>query len=249
MRLWIVSDLHCDHFPWLPARVPDHDIMVIAGDIGDGAIDALGELTRLRRRSQKPIIFVPGNHDLFDDTLDGFADMSLEAVHMLHAGQPVIIDGVRFVGATLWTDFDLFDSEFASQAWAARHMPEYQRVWKPDGIDTIWPIDTAAAHAAHRLAIVAELSRPHAGPTVVITHHAPSGRSIGSGINESSAAFASDMEAEILRWQPELWVHGHIHSHSDYLIGSTRIFANPRGYQGGLEGEDSGFIEDLVVDV
>lgn len=248
MKLWIVSDLHCDHYPWVPNRVPEHEVMIVAGDLGDGALDAIGELLRIRRRAQGPIVFVPGNHDHFGDGLDRFEDVEVGGVHVLSAGQHIVINGVRFVGATLWTDWLLGDTEFASQSWAARNMPEYQRVLGPDG-GKLWPIHTSTAHGRHRSAIEAVLATPHDGPTVVVTHHAPSGRSIKGGLDAASAAFASDLEGMIRQHQPQLWVHGHIHQHADYMIGSTRILANPRGYEGADWFENSGFVEDLVVDV
>lgn len=248
MKLWVVSDLHCDHYPWTPAQVPGHDVMIIAGDLGSGALDAIGELLRLRRRSQRPVVFVPGNHDFFGDGLDRFDDVSVDGIHMLSAGQHTVIGGVRFVGATLWTDFALADDVYASEAWAAKHMPEYQHVRRANG-GPIWPADTSAAHARHRAAIEAVLAQPHNGPTVVVTHHAPSRRSIAGGVDIPDAAFASDCEDMIRQHQPELWVHGHVHQHHDYRIGNTRILANPRGYEGPDWYEDSGFIGDLVVEV
>lgn len=252
MRIWAVSDLHCEHSPWAPTQVPDNDVMVIAGDLHGCEIDGILKLHAMARWSDRPIVFVPGNHDLFGgrlDEWDGEHRRLLEAdVHVLSAGQSVVIDGVRFVGATLWTDFGLADDRYASEAWAAKHMPEYQHVRRPDG-SLIWPTDTSAAHQRHRAAIEAVLSQLHAGPTVVVTHHAPSRRSIAGSVDVPDAAFASDLEPMIMQHQPSLWVHGHVHQHHDYAIGNTRILANPRGYQGDEWGEDSGFVEDLVVEV
>jgi hypothetical protein len=28
----------------------------------------------------------------------------------------------------------------------------------------------------------------------------------------------------------KLWTHGHTHEDFDYMVGSTRVFCNPRGY-------------------
>lgn len=249
MRLWIVSDLHCDHYAWTPAQVPAHDVMIVAGDVHNSADDAIVELFAIAHRSRRPVIFVPGNHDHFGSTLaEQFDGLSTGAVYVLAAGQSVVIGGVRFVGATLWTNFGLADDRYGSEAWAAKHMPEYQHVRRADGT-AIWPADTCDAHAQHRAAIEAVLSTPHDGPTVVVTHHAPSRRSIAGSVDIADAAFASDLEAMILQHQPELWVHGHVHQHLDYRFGNARILANPRGYQGDECGEDSNFIEDLVVEV
>ena len=98
-------------------------------------------------------------------------------------------------------------------------------------------------------------ARPHPGPTVGITHFAPSLRSVapqfaGSPVN---ACFVSDLDAHILRWQPALWLHGHTHDSFDYRIGSTRIVCNPRGYarrttpDGPLELENARFNPGLVL--
>lgn len=251
MRLWLVSDLHTNHAPWSPALVPEHDVMVIAGDLSRGLFETLTELDAIQRNTRRPVVLVPGNHDPAGDDLDCFAKArSGDDVHVLSSGQAVVINGVRFVGATLWTDWWLNDAEFASQAWAARHMPEYQSVTR-DGGEPLWPIHTSSAHDRQRHAIKQALSQRHEGPTVVVTHHAPSGKSLGPGglIGVEGAAYASDLEDLILRYRPALWVHGHIHSASDYWLGGTRILCNPRGYQRPDWSENSGWIEDLVVQV
>lgn len=252
MRLWIVSDLHVDSTYWVPDRIPAHDVMIVAGDLDASAGDTEQSLLMLAKWSPSPIIFVPGNHDVIGVGLDawdcGNEDLLARGIHVLAAGQSVVIDGIRFVGATLWTDFALGDDVYGSEAWAAKHMPEYQRVMRPDG-SPIWPADTSAAHASHRAAIEGVLSQPHRGPTVVVTHHAPSRRSISGSVDIADAAFASDLEGMILEHQPTLWVHGHVHQRHNYRIGNTRIIANPRGYAGPDWSEDSGFVEDLVVEV
>ncbi|OAM76024.1 metallophosphoesterase [Devosia elaeis] len=252
MRLWIVSDLHADSLFWVPNRIPGHDAMIIAGDVDKAAAETEQSLLMLARWSPAPIVFVPGNHDVHDVALDawdrGNEDLLDRGIHVLSSGQSVVIDGVRFVGATLWTDFGLADDVYASEAWAARHMPEYQQVRRPDG-ELIWPTDTRDAYLRHRSAIEAVLSQPHDGPTVIVTHHAPSRRSIAGGVDVADAAFASDLEGMIHQYQPSLWVHGHVHQHLDYRVGNTRVLANPRGYQGPDWGENSNFIEDFVVEV
>lgn len=86
----------------------------------------------------------------------------------------------------------------------------------------------------HRSAIERVLAQPHAGPTIVVTHHAPSAMSLPAGerLHESAGAFASDLSDVLWRYQPELWVHGHVHSAADYRVGNTRVLCNPRGIGG-----------------
>lgn len=254
MRLWTVSDLHMGGTYWVPnGRFPKHDVMIIAGDVDDTATDTEWRLLEVCRWSDAPIVFVPGNHDHHRSDLGHWETPSPDlvdlGVHVLAAGQAVVIDGVRFIGATLWTDFLLFDTEFASQAFAAKTMTEYRHVWKTDGTDHVWPIDTAAAHTRHRAAIEAELAVRHPGPTVVVTHHAPSARSVAGPIGVEDAAYASDLTELIVKHQPDLWVHGHIHQAVDYRIDRTRVVCNPRGYTRRDWEEETGWDETLVIEI
>jgi hypothetical protein len=185
-----------------------------------------------------------GCHRKFPRLLDDFD------VRVLPSGQEAVLAGVRFVGATLWTDFQLREQEWQAQAWAAKHMPEYARVRsRTEG--SLWPIHVHSEHHLHRQAIESALMRRHNGPTVVVTHHSPSALSIPKGERNlpESAVFASDLELMILRYRPPLWIHGHIHHASDYGIGATRVVCNPRGYVRHDWSEHTGFDELKVVEV
>lgn len=251
MKLWIVSDLHCDAGLWSPAVIPAHDVLVIAGDVANGRERSIANLYRLAQFTAAPIVMVPGNHDVHGGGLRDFRGgerLRADGIHVLEPGAPTAIDGVRFVGATLWTDWQLGEREFAAQSWAARHMPEYSHVTRSDG-DLIWPIDVCQVHQYHRSSIERDLAMPYDGPTVVVTHHAPSPRSLHPPIEAADAAFASDLEDVILRFQPQLWVHGHIHLAADYRIEGTRVICNPRGYRTADWYERTRFDETLVVEV
>ena len=94
-------------------------------------------------------------------------------------------------------------------------------------------------------------AEPFDGKTVVITHFAPARGSIavqfaGSPLN---ACFVSDLEERILRWQPGLWLHGHVHDGFDYCVGNTRIVANPRGYAPEGVTENKAFMPGLLLEV
>jgi hypothetical protein len=94
------------------------------------------------------------------------------------------------------------------------------------------PFDCLRLHNESRAFLEAELAEPFDGVSIVMTHHAPSGRSL-PGFRHGdpiSAAYASDLETLIEKTRPQLWVHGHIHTSSDYRIGATRVVCNPRGY-------------------
>ena len=69
--------------------------------------------------------------------------------------------------------------------------------------------------------------------TVCISHHAPSYRSIPDELSsrDINQCYANDWDDLIDEFQPDLWIHGHIHQQSnDYLIGRTRVVSNAYGY-------------------
>ena len=258
MKLWIRSDLHFrsggvpSSFHFSPA----HDVQILAGDIMPVPGYVIDGIDRL---ATAPIVYVAGNHEFYgaciDDEIADARRASQRAEHVRFLENAMtVIAGVRFLGATLWTDYALdpvFDVEMSMQA--AR-----QSIRDHDAITTrpatpgrpsirFTPQDALALHRESRAWLKHAFSTPFDGPTVVVTHHAPSPLSIhdryeGDIVN---AAFASDLTADIERWQPALWIHGHVHNRFDYRIGKTRVICNPAGYAH----EDTSFDPELVIDL
>jgi Icc-related predicted phosphoesterase len=109
------------------------------------------------------------------------------------------------------------------------------------------PEQSVQLHSVARAWLEEELSKPFAGPTVVVTHHAPHSGSVAERFESDllTPAFASDLSQLIERYQPELWVHGHMHDCFDYRVGETRIVCNPMGYVN----ERNEFDPGLVIEV
>ena len=102
-------------------------------------------------------------------------------------------------------------------------------------------------HQRSRAWLEVQLQQPFEGRTVVVTHHAPSRRSISPRYidNRLTAGFASDLP-ETLITRADLWVHGHTHDSSHYRVVSggidetreAHVACNPMGYPlatGGME--------------
>jgi hypothetical protein len=207
---------------------------------------------------------VPGNHEFYNDSYSGGIYRGLKAsshdprVHLL-VNDCVIIDGVRFVGGTLWTDYALDASRTSLAAkdsdiaWAMRNaeglLMDHQRIAHDDGSLDRWaPSDARAAHKTAKAYLESVLEVPYEGATVVVTHHAPSPRSIstryfGSSLNP---AFASDLTSMIVRYKPEVWIHGHVHHSVDYVLNETQVVCNPRGYGSENPDFDSAFVLDVL---
>lgn len=251
MKVWIASDLHTDAAPWAPQVVPEHDLLVVAGDIADGPAAAVAELQRIQALTQKPVLCVPGNHDLLGSTLRPPEFQGLVwPIAVLRAGASIQIGNVRFIGATLWTDFELNDLGEQAQRWAIASMPEYQFVWHETQDRRITPRDVGFEHDRDRAALEEALGRTSPGTTtVVVTHHAPSGLSvIDDRGHERWGAYASNLEEIIDRFKPAAWIHGHIHEPRDYTVGATRVICNARGYPGGWD-KTRLWRPDLVLDL
>lgn len=259
MRLWILSDLHLrDRGETF--RIPEADVAVVAGDVGEGLGDTVRWLAeRVGRRM--PVVLVAGNHEFYGSSVAEqfllarrvIAEGRGEGVHLLE-DETAIIAGTRFVGATLWTDYRLrvgdkvvadADREIAwSQDVAERLLMDHACMRVGDGAHRRrWlPRDAARAHVRSRAYIETELAALFDGPTVVVTHHAPhpgavSAQYAGSSLNP---AFVSDLSDVISNGRPEAWIFGHVHSSHDYHVGDTRLLANPRGYvqQANVENPD-----------
>ncbi|MEO7051303.1 MAG: metallophosphoesterase [Rhodanobacter sp.] len=249
MRLHILSDLHLGVRDMPPPEVAA-DVTILAGDIRRPASAAMAWAKTLGR----PVLYVPGNHEFYRGrvpevrrTLDHSARE--HGIQLLDQGTRVI-RGVRFVGATLWTDFALFGAKMKGPAMAAaaKFMRDFKVIQNADG-SVFTPADSCTLFAEQSAWLDSVLKDPFDGPTVVITHHAPTPRSVHPRFADSlvSAAFASDCTA--LMGQAVLWVHGHTHDSFDYTVAGTRVLCNPRGYCPEGVVENPHFDPSLCVDV
>ena len=229
MKLWVFSDLHQD-FGKFDLPIPDNaDIAIAAGDVqNDELLMSLG--------NKMPTIFVAGNHEFYGhcygERMDALRAISSEQLYVMH-NETLTLGKVRFVAATLWTDYDRRDS--TAMALAQYRMNDHKKIkWSKNPWKRFRPDEAAALHADSVRAIESVLSVSHEGPTVVVTHHAPSERSVAEKYRGDALNYAyfSDLDWLIEKYQPDLWVHGHVHTSFDYAIGKTRVLCNPHGYPG-----------------
>ncbi len=248
IRLRILSDLHLEFAPFEPPKA-EADVVVLAGDIHPG-------VRSVRWIQEKfpdlPVVLVLGNHEFYGHALPKLND-DLKArcagsnVHLLD-NSGAVIDGVRFLGATLWTDFNLFGSPSHAGRAAAERMTDYKRIRVSPQFSKLKGRDTATLHARSRKWLEVQCQEPFDGPTVVVTHHAPSARSLQPAFQSDllSAAYASHLDEFVTTCGAALWVHGHTHWSVDYRIGNTRVLANQRGYP---DAAPNGFDPALIVTV
>jgi Icc-related predicted phosphoesterase len=255
-RIWPISDLHLAKTEgWSTGHILDADVAVVAGDVCEGVVNAIQWLES-HIRPHMPVVFVPGNHEFYGESLPQALAMGKVAaakagIHLLD-GDAVVIRDVKFTGATLWTDYALHGEAFRVGAMMTVRtgLNDHRRIaWSKEPWLRFRPEEAAALHHQSKLAIESQLVQHHGGPTVVVTHHAPHPLSLPDKVRSSllSAAYASDLIDLISRCGPDLWIHGHTHHAVDYHGGNTRILSNPRGYM--HERQATGFEPHLVVEV
>jgi predicted phosphodiesterase len=253
MKLHILSDLHLSTGAVDPAAT-DADVIVLAGDLGRPAAAVEWAL-----RFPQPVLYVPGNHEFYGGSLDGTVRELRERtaggnIHLLD-NDALVLGGVRFLGSTLWSDFRLDDAperRAHAVAEAQRLVRDFSRIRLREAEAAVFsPADSTRLFDRNVAWLAARLDEPHAGPTVVITHHGPSPRSVhprfaGSPLN---AAFVSDAEHLMGAERVALWIHGHLHDSFDYAVRGTRVLCNPRGYFVKGTSENPRFDPGLVVEV
>jgi predicted phosphodiesterase len=250
MQIRVMSDLHIEFFDFQPTEVPA-DVVVLAGDI---LTEAYGFGWAREQFPDKQIIYVLGNHEFYHARYENVIQAARReatrlGIHFLECDE-VVIEGVRFLGTTLWTDFEV-EEPLLPRSLAYRYangsMTDFSIIRYKEGM--LSAQDSHELHKASRAWLTERLAKPFSGKTVVVTHHLPHKASISSQFHRHplNPAFASHM-SELVRPPVDLWIHGHTHNSCDYEpVEGTRVVCNPRGY--GPSDLNEEFNQYLVVEV
>jgi predicted phosphodiesterase len=280
VNIQLLSDLHLESNPHFAARpTPGADLLVLAGDIGsyqpgsllvgherDFGLARFSPLPVAQGGAgwPTPVFFLPGNHEY--DGLDFEATHARLRQTCQRLGlvwlerEVVFLQGLRFVGSTLWTDFDALtaaqaaagtlkaDEQLAAREKAFRAANFY--LAKYHALQSGRPMlaDAVREQGLRSQAWLRQaLAAPFDGPTVVVTHFAPSLLSADPryGLAPGTAGFCNALDD--LLAQAQLWLHGHLHCPSDYVKNGCRVVANPLGYA--RKGEQDGFRPDLLIKI
>jgi Icc-related predicted phosphoesterase len=257
VKIQILSDLHVDVYPIKPVTiVPGVDAVVVAGDTCEGVLKAFEHLRRLVPIGI-PIVMLLGNHEFYRRFVPNELAAAREQAPAYNSyileNNTVTLGtgtGVRFVGATLWTDYLVLGEhrQAAAMSTCAKGMNDHRLIgWQKNPWRRFRPQEAARLHVQSNAFIAETLGTSFPGPTVVVSHHAVHWNSIHPQFRDDllTSAFLSDKSELIEVYQPNLWIHGHVHNSSDYHIGRTRIVCNPHGYGA----ENPAFNGALVVEI
>ena len=252
-KFHVISDVHLEFSKLGYHEQPDVDAVILAGDIGPG----FSGMAFASKTFDMPKFYVAGNHEFYNRELDKHnRDMQYRATrHGINFLQNSVnvFEGIRIIGSTMWTDYNLYGTKFISMELARRYMSDYKHISFYDTennvLRNLTPHDISIENFNSVDFIRNELNTLFNGPTIVVTHHAPSSLSIGEKWigDDCNPCFASRLEELIGDTKPDYWIHGHIHNHTVYELYDTKVICNPRGYHSRYGSEKTGFINNFTI--
>jgi Icc-related predicted phosphoesterase len=284
MKLHIINDLHIDMDPEFAPVLPGGEVLVLAGDLCEarrlkmwdddhnGVFE--GKIERLPKHDKDRInkwiatefakydhvIYVMGNHEFynftFNKTLAHIKDNMPANVHVLEKNS-FELDGVLFVGATMWTDCHNGDPLTMHAVKYGMNDFEVIRVRRfNDDYVRFTVQDAMADHLKAKQYFETIFQNPLnlEKKIVVVTHHAPTHMSIDDRYAHDyllNGGYYSKLDDLILDNPAiKLWCHGHTHMAKDYMVGDhTRVICNPRGYVGRYQEEYTGWDPNLTIEI
>jgi Icc-related predicted phosphoesterase len=227
----------------------DAEVVVLAGDINLGTKGIEWIKSTI---TNVPVIYVLGNHEYYKGsypkTLTAIRNSASDTnVHVLE-NKAVVIDDVTFHGATLWTDFALLGDSRLNGSTCQGKMNDYKMIRRDPSYSKLRSIDTYLIHQQSLKWLQSSLETSMTQKNIVVTHHAPSPKSIPEEFKDDivSSAYASNLEQMILQYQPQFWIHGHIHVPKQYEVGITKVICNPHGY---MNEPYNGFNKNLMIEI
>ena len=248
MKFRLMSDLHLEFedrvldFTPMPCEDDAETVLILAGDIATGTT-AIPFLESMCNQFYK-VVYVFGNHEYYHQEVNSlladfrkYMEEDAPANLIFLDNKAVVIDGVRLVGGTLWTDFD--GQNWFAMNTARNGMNDFHCITIKEGNETSgyrerrWlPEDSVRAHKETLFTITETVREPFDGPTVVVTHHLPHPLSVDPQFRNHvlNPAYVTNLDMYIEEYDIAVWCHGHTHSNVDEDVHGTRILCNPRGY-------------------
>jgi Icc-related predicted phosphoesterase len=251
MKIAVCSDIHLEFGGISLENTENAEVLILGGDIcvakdinvkdDYDIMDRFGRSATIHKFFQEccdrfpHVVFIMGNHEHYHgdyaNTLTTLRDRLgyLRNLHILDK-ETLVVDDVTFIGGTLWTDMNKEDPITLVQMKSM--MNDFRCV--TNGMNRFTPEDAVVDHKDMVEYIRMMIEGKWDQKFVVVGHHAPSKMSTHPRYADEqimNGGYSSNLNEFIMDHpQIKLWTHGHTHEDFDYMIGSTRIVCNPRGY-------------------
>ncbi len=251
MKIQILSDLHIE-YDYLEIPNVGADILILAGDIGLG-VSSVKYIEKFRK-NYKEVIYVPGNHEYYGGNISMVAKEMSEICEECDIkfldNNHLLLGDICFIGSTLWTDFRLYGEELEKIGF---YMNRARNALNDFNLIRYASMYFNPSHCAS-LSLIAQkyiqenLEKYKDKKKIVVTHHAPSMKSIHEKYlgNILNPCFANNLDDLVS--QSDIWIHGHVHNSFDYSIGEARVLANPRGYSLKGKNENESFNPAFILE-
>jgi len=250
LSIHLSSDIHLeftDEFPEPPVA----DVGIFAGDIGlVSDLERLGDFFTEMKTRYEHIIWIMGNHEFYHmdytQALKDAESLSKKlGIHLMDielGTDNLEIDGVKFWGSTLWTDFK--NEDWFVQRKSKETINDFHNI-KVGESRSLSVIEVANINKRTREAINwdADVIITHFAPVVVPHPNFP--------LNDLSYYFCNTgLEEQIINSDVKIWMYGHTHHSTDFVLGDTRVIANCHGFKSRWSiSEGSGYDPDLIIEI
>lgn len=237
MKIGIHSDLHTELSLCTIRNLAELDVLLLAGDIGNPTTLRLFFDYLRRKAPDLPVLYVLGNHEFYGFALGEARDIYRtisEAFNItLLDDESITIDGVRFIGSTLWSDFQLAAAPAAAMQWAGKVLYDFRYIYDDKG-QLLTPAEMCKLHRKSRKFLSRALQQTGEEKTVVLSHFLPRKELIAKQHHRSNdgylqSAYWSNHLPELTA-KADIWVYGHSHTNISLYIENTRFISNQRGY-------------------
>lgn len=241
MKIKLLSDLHLEgrtryrykHNDW--AEYDGEDVLILAGDIAVGVDKVFEAIDYFLAQGFPEIVYVAGNHESYRTLQPSLFIEELRKafehnpyVHILNADSVVQIQDVSFFGGTLWTNFQ---NDPVAELAASTGINDFRVI-------PLWNTELCAKEHKRQIDYILNRYEETKGKKVIVTHFLPAMECVDprylSGTVEMllNKYFASNYGGIISEMSDTTWVFGHTHTPVDFMLGDTRMIANPLGYSG-----------------
>lgn len=261
MQFQLASDLHLDSSGFKFKTPKSKTILLLAGDIAAVHIppqrEILREFLNCVCQQFEKVVYISGNHEHYHGCMlltpsiikQIVRELKIKNFVYLENKTLILDDKVAIIGSTFWTNFH----ESPNPLLIPHYINDYRNIFlnspdfDPDEKELCMKTEL---ECLNRLITLDDIKNIHNDSvnfvfneidrckklglkTIAMTHHAPSTNSISPDFigNPINGAFVSNYNDFIEKQGPNIWIHGHVHSYWDYMLGNTRVLCNPRGYR------------------
>lgn len=237
-KIGLVSDLHLEASN-CEIDSKNWDYLVVAGDLSSD-LNLIEDFFSYKAPLDIPIIYVLGNHEYERRDVDSTPKKIKEMlsfsknIHVLD-NESIVIDDIKFIGSTLWSNFELDGIRAKEQAmkWAEQNVVDFYKIFKLDEFYRYVPINgndmLKMNEKAYKFLEFELKKNDFSGKKVVITHFAPHKKSVHENYKHTISSYWVNHFEELLGYS-EYWFHGHTHNSFEYEVEGTVVACNPRGY-------------------